>query len=213
MGRSGCRTRPSTSAAAHPPSLAAAASSPAPHAQPRGGRIVLGFILEIKKLQAPWALIRLLGVGISLTCGFLRRHGGSATRATQACSGQARVRHALRHRVTDSSNRKTARLLSTLGDEEPVIGSPSTRFAFSYRRALIAEAGRDHTAASGLASAVTLTGAAIAAGLAFGPLERFEQVNSPITVRFLQRSGRRSVSDTQPLPGSRPKARRIQFRY
>jgi hypothetical protein len=82
MGRSGCRTRPSTSAAAHPPSLVTTASSPAPHPRPRGGRFTLGFILESKKIQAPWTSIRVLGVGISPTCRPLRRSGGFRAQAS-----------------------------------------------------------------------------------------------------------------------------------
>jgi hypothetical protein len=81
-------------------------------------------------------------------------------------------------------------------------------YAFSYRRALISRAGRNHTAVSGLASAVTITAAAKVQSprdWRSGRWSASSKVNSPITVRFLQRSGRRSVSDTQPLPGSRPR--------
>jgi hypothetical protein len=84
MGRSGCRTRPSTSAAARPPSLVKAASSPAPHPRPRGGRFTSwGFILESKEIQAPWTSIHVLGEGISPTCRPLRRSGGFRTQASE----------------------------------------------------------------------------------------------------------------------------------
>jgi hypothetical protein len=64
-------------------------------------------------------------------------------------------------------------------------------YAFSYRRALISRAGRNHTAVSGLASAVTLTAAAKVQSprdWRSGRWSASSKVNSPITVRFLQRS-------------------------
>jgi hypothetical protein len=46
-----------------------------------------------------------------------------------------------------------------------------------------------------------------------GPLERFEQVNSPITGPFPLTRRKAIRFSTQPLPGSRPKAGRIQDSY
>ena len=79
-------------------------------------------------------------------------------------------------------------------------------YAFSDRRALIISgAGRNHTGicwvGGGCDPNQGSQSAIATAGLVIGPLERFEQVNSPITGPFPLRSGGRSVSGMQPLPG------------
>jgi hypothetical protein len=91
-------------------------------------------------------------------------------------------------------------------------------YAFTDRRALIISgAGRNHTSSCWVGGGCDPNqgsqSAIATAGLAIGPLERFEQVNSPTTGPFPLTLRKAIRSGTQPLPGSRPKARRIQFSY
>ena len=170
MGRSGCRTRRLTSAAARPPRLVTAASSPAPHPRPRGGRST--YWVHPQEQEDPstvgldpssaWGSARRAGIvairrlsrtpasqraGVMPGSSRSARRGRSATeQAThdgepssvdgvrairvpdwwderhrrQRSNGSRCRARALRHRVADSPDRKAAKPLTTLHDEEPL---------------------------------------------------------------------------------------------
>jgi hypothetical protein len=170
MGRSGCRTRPSTSAAAHPPRLVAPPARPLLTHDRGAGAPLLGFHPQEQEdpstvdldpcprrgdqpdVQAIAAIRRLSRTPASERAGVIpgssrsarlersatdqATHDGEASSVDgvrairvpdhwderhrrQRSNGSRRRARALRHRVADSPDRKAARLLSTLGDEEP----------------------------------------------------------------------------------------------
>jgi hypothetical protein len=88
-------------------------------------------------------------------------------------------------------------------------------YAFTYRRTIIVRASRNDTGSclvgAGCDPNTGSQSAIAAAGLAIGRLERFEQVNSPITGPFLQRSGSNPFQARNRRQGLGPKARQMEL--
>jgi hypothetical protein len=136
MAPSGWTSSPSSSTAAHPASPAASTTPPAPHLRPRGGRFTSWVhppdqpdpsTMEPRSVSSAW--------GSARRAGFLSDTAAPRRGPTQACSGQARVRHAC---VIGWQTHPAARLRGR-SPRETAIHPPAVGLAGSHAMTTLAD--------------------------------------------------------------------------